>query len=97
MTQAGDIGLVESNVFLSSHDVVRVFKVGKVLWEVEKYHPDTGWGRPRRRKVAEFYRIAPENVSQAYVKTKELSETYWLEVKEAKSRYKSGIIRLAKN
>lgn len=63
---AGDIVLIRDDIWLSPEwRIVRVVKVGRVMWEFEPYSPRDGWALPRKRKVEEFMHFAGD-VLQAH-------------------------------
>ena len=52
---AGDVVLVRNDTFWSPiWQIVRVVKVGRVMWEIEPYTQRGEWGEPRKRKVEAF-------------------------------------------
>lgn len=60
----GDIGIFRDNDWLR-FSLLRVVKVGAVMWEVEEYWG--GWGRPARRKVTNWTPL-PNDIDPQEVK-----------------------------
>lgn len=54
----GDIFVVEHQIFLVGHQIIRVVKKGKVMWEVQTLRSGE-WGSPARRKIKTFLPVDP--------------------------------------
>lgn len=92
---AGDVVLIRDDIWLTPEwRIVRVVKVGKVMWEFEPYSPREGWAAPRKRKVEAFMHFTGDPI-QAHQRLASARAHMEKVRKDAVANYSAAVVKIA--
>lgn len=92
--QPGAHIVADGRVFRDSYEVLRVVKVGKVMWEVERLRKNGEYDRPTRCKVGRYLLYNGDAPVQIAIAVDAARDDLWRKEKELRAQYHAGIAAL---